>query len=142
MCEATSCTAFAVRLKLRLAAFADSLGLRSAAFSDSLGLLSRLASCDRTVSLMRPLRVRISLLNISHAASSCALQSFFERMYMGKTSGLYGRAVDNFVRSLAAYAIVTYMLQVPRPPLLFPRAVVRMYIPQFFWTRLCCPMVE
>lgn len=33
-------------------------------------------------------------------------------MYMGKTSGLYGRAVDNFVRSLAGYAIVTYMLQV------------------------------
>lgn len=31
---------------------------------------------------------------------------------MGKTSGLYGRAVDNFVRSLAGYAIVTYMLQV------------------------------
>ena len=40
------------------------------------------------------------------------MQSFFERMYMGKTSGLYGRAVDNFVRSLAGYAIVTYMLQV------------------------------
>lgn len=39
-------------------------------------------------------------------------QTFFERMYMGKTSGLYGRAVDNFVRSLAGYAIVTYMLQV------------------------------
>lgn len=31
---------------------------------------------------------------------------------MGKTSGLFGRAVDNFVRSLAGYAIVTYMLQV------------------------------
>lgn len=40
------------------------------------------------------------------------VQTFFERMYMGKTSGLYGRAVDNFVRSLAGYAIVTYMLQV------------------------------
>ncbi|CAM9270827.1 unnamed protein product [Ascophyllum nodosum] len=40
------------------------------------------------------------------------IRSFFGRMYMGKTSGLYGRAVDNFVRSLAGYAIVTYMLQV------------------------------
>ncbi|CAM9548682.1 unnamed protein product [Ectocarpus fasciculatus] len=45
-------------------------------------------------------------------AKSGGIRTFFERMYMGKTSGLYGRAVDNFVRSLAGYAIVTYMLQV------------------------------
>lgn len=45
------------------------------------------------------------------SAPACMPQTFFERMYMGKTSGLYGRAVDNFVRSLAGYAIVTYMLQ-------------------------------
>ncbi|CAM9468877.1 unnamed protein product, partial [Sphacelaria rigidula] len=43
---------------------------------------------------------------------SGGIRSFFERMYMGKSSGLFARAVDNFVRSLAAYAIVTYMLQV------------------------------
>ncbi|CAM9430624.1 unnamed protein product, partial [Hapterophycus canaliculatus] len=45
---------------------------------------------------------------------SGGIRTFFERMYMGKTSGLYGRAVDNFVRSLAGYAIVTYMLQAHR----------------------------
>lgn len=64
--------------------------------------------------------VRASPLPLPAARHRCAwcvvrcghVQTFFERMYMGKTSGLYGRAVDNFVRSLAGYAIVTYMLQV------------------------------
>lgn len=44
--------------------------------------------------------------------SAARAQSFFERMYMGSSTGLYARAVDNFVRSLAAYAVVTYILQV------------------------------
>lgn len=56
----------------------------------------------------------LSLMSCRHPPTTITLrpQTFFERMYMGKTSGLYGRAVDNFVRSLAGYAIVTYMLQV------------------------------
>ncbi|CAM9139646.1 unnamed protein product [Choristocarpus tenellus] len=40
------------------------------------------------------------------------IKDFFEQLYMGKTAGLFGRAVDNFVRSLAGYSIITYMLQV------------------------------
>jgi Phosphatidylinositol 3- and 4-kinase len=39
-------------------------------------------------------------------------QDYFEQLYMGPGTGLYGRAQDNFVRSLAGYSIVTYLLQV------------------------------
>jgi Phosphatidylinositol 3- and 4-kinase len=40
------------------------------------------------------------------------IQDFFERLYLGKGAGLYARAQDNFVRSLAGYSIITYLLQV------------------------------
>jgi hypothetical protein len=41
-----------------------------------------------------------------------SMGDFFERLYMGRATGLYGRAQDNFVRSLAGYSIITYLLQV------------------------------
>ncbi|KAG5192695.1 pi 4-kinase [Tribonema minus] len=41
-----------------------------------------------------------------------SMQDYFERLYMGPGAGLYGRAQDNFVRSLAGYSVVTYLLQV------------------------------
>ncbi len=40
------------------------------------------------------------------------MSDFFERIYMGRHTGLFGRAQDNFVRSLAGYSIITYLLQV------------------------------
>ncbi len=40
------------------------------------------------------------------------MRDFFERFYMGQHTGLFGRAQDNFVRSLAGYSIITYLLQV------------------------------
>ncbi|CAM9792626.1 unnamed protein product, partial [Phaeothamnion confervicola] len=41
-----------------------------------------------------------------------SMRDFFDRLYMGRAAGLYGRAQDNFVRSLAGYSIITYILQV------------------------------
>ncbi|CAM9330672.1 unnamed protein product [Chrysoparadoxa australica] len=41
-----------------------------------------------------------------------SMADLFERLYMGRGAGLFGRAQDNFVRSLAAYSIITYLLQV------------------------------
>ncbi len=41
-----------------------------------------------------------------------SMRDFFERLYMGHHTGLFGRAQDNFVRSLAGYSIITYLLQV------------------------------
>lgn len=40
------------------------------------------------------------------------MQDFFERLYMGKRSGLFAKAQSNFIRSLAAYSLITYLLQV------------------------------
>ncbi|CAM9247173.1 unnamed protein product [Discosporangium mesarthrocarpum] len=68
--------------------------------------------CGDKCGLVECIRDARSIDHIKKATPNDSLRGVFERLYMGKSSGLFGRAVDNFVRSLAAYSIITYMLQV------------------------------
>lgn len=54
-----------------------------------------------------------NVLDSNKVPVKCSLKDFFEFKFGPSYSPMYAQALDNFVRSLAGYSLVTYVLQVP-----------------------------